>query len=262
MTVGELSRIMHGNLQAQGSPSMAYGPQYMTVKLIEQFVDDIIIADANGKSDVVTLRTSAKNILRTFYKMPKSSDPELEKQRIIPAAAELKSTVTFLPMATTNMSCIYSTLAFVAEQAMRQGMTPIVTFDQPLWWKAQSIVHSDTPDDATKSNVLKLRMFHTQMRLMSHTSQLACHVSSVLINRAVLTQRSLSDLTLDRSKVMSDKVCLNTLNRIAKPKKRRLGRADNGSTRLISLCERCSFLTSIPDGSTETIATRSKVYPV
>ena len=65
--------------------------QYMKVKLIEQFVDDIIIADANGKSDVVTLRTSAKNILRTFYETPKLSDPELEKQRIIAAAAELIS---------------------------------------------------------------------------------------------------------------------------------------------------------------------------
>ena len=40
------------------------------------------------------------------------------------------------------------------------------------------------------------------------------------MSKAVFTQRSLSDLTLDRSKVMSDKVCLNTLNRIAKPKKK------------------------------------------
>ena len=78
--------------------------------------------------------------------------------------------------------------------------------------------------------------------------------SSMRRAKAVFTQRSLSDLTLDRSKFMSDKVCLNTLNRIGKPKKRRLGKSDNGSTRLISLCERCSFLTSIPDGSTETIA--------
>ena len=48
---------------------------------------DIIITDTNGKSDVVTLRNSAKNILRTFYETPKSSDHELEKQRIIAAAA-------------------------------------------------------------------------------------------------------------------------------------------------------------------------------
>ena len=34
-------------------------------------------------------------------------------------------------------------------------------------------------------------------------------------SKAVFTQRSLSDLTLDRSKFMSDKFRLNTLNRIA-----------------------------------------------
>ena len=90
MTVGELSRIIHGHLQVQGSNSMAYGPQYMKAKLIEQqFDDDMIIADANGKSNVVTLRTSAKNILRDFYDTPKSNDPEQEKDRIIAAAAEL-----------------------------------------------------------------------------------------------------------------------------------------------------------------------------
>ena len=36
-------------------------------------------------------------------------------------------------------------------------------------------------------------------------------------SRAVFTQRSLSDLTLDQSKVRSDKVCVNTLNRRGKP---------------------------------------------
>ena len=38
-----------------------------------------------------------------------------------------------------------------------------------------------------------------------------------LFLKAVFTQRSLSDLTLDQSKVRSDKVCVNTLNRIGKP---------------------------------------------
>ena len=35
--------------------------------------------------------------------------------------------------------------------------------------------------------------------------------------KTVFTQRSLSDLTLYQSKVRSDKVCVNTLNRIGKP---------------------------------------------
>ena len=38
-----------------------------------------------------------------------------------------------------------------------------------------------------------------------------------MCSKAVFTQRSLSDLTLDQSTVRSDKVCVNTLNRIALP---------------------------------------------
>ena len=60
-------------------------------------------------------------------------------------------------------------------------------------------------------------------------------------SKAVFTQRSLSDLTLDPSKVRSDKVCVNTLNRIGIPdrsteKKTAGPKPDNGSTRLNSLC--------------------------
>ena len=72
--------------------------------------------------------------------------------------------------------------------------------------------------------------------------------------KAVFTQRSWTGLTLDQSKVRPDKVCVNTLNRFGRPKKRRLSKPDNGSTRLNSLCERSSFLKSIPGGSTETTA--------
>ena len=39
----------------------------------------------------------------------------------------------------------------------------------------------------------------------------------VVVSKAVFTKRSLSDLTLDQSKVRSDKVCVNKLNRIGKP---------------------------------------------
>ena len=48
------------------------------------------------------------------------------------------SSIRFLPMIDMNPSdatCIYSTLKFLAEHARRHNATPIVTFDQPLWWK-------------------------------------------------------------------------------------------------------------------------------
>ena len=47
--------------------------------------------------------------------------------------------INFLPMiymGPKNESCIYSTLHFVADQAMKYGVTPVLTFDQPLRIKA------------------------------------------------------------------------------------------------------------------------------
>ena len=34
------------------------------------------------------------------------------------------------------MPCVYSTLKFVSKEAALHNMTPVITFDQPLYWKA------------------------------------------------------------------------------------------------------------------------------
>ena len=54
-----------------------------------------------------------------------------------------QSSVLFMPMIDMNpsdMSCIYSTLKFVAKQCDKLQVTPVVTFDQPLYWKAFTLV--------------------------------------------------------------------------------------------------------------------------
>ena len=53
-----------------------------------------------------------------------------------------KSSVIFLPMidmSSTNPTCIFSTLSYVAQHADRHNVTPVITFDQQLWWKSLSI---------------------------------------------------------------------------------------------------------------------------
>ena len=80
-----------------------------------------------------------------------------------------KSSVTFLPMIDmdpTKMSCIYSTLKFVEAQCKRQHNTPIITLDQPLWWKAQLIVESEPPDSELRSIILRLRGFRAEMSFL------------------------------------------------------------------------------------------------
>lgn len=64
-----------------------------------------------------------------------------------------KSSVIFLPMIDLNpsdMSCVYSTLQFVCNQAEKLNVKPVLTFDQPLYWKAQQIVCSEAAEDNVK----------------------------------------------------------------------------------------------------------------
>lgn len=69
------------------------------------------------------------------------------------------SSVSFLPIIDLNvsdMTCIYSTLHFVSNQAKCYDITAILTFDQPLYWKALSIIQNENPGSHLKSVVLRL----------------------------------------------------------------------------------------------------------
>ena len=82
-----------------------------------------------------------------------------------------KSTIAYLPiidMDPTNLSCIHSTLSFIHNHALRYNCTPVVTFDQPIYWKALAILE--------RSNLLKMFVrlggFHTLMNLISYPEKL------------------------------------------------------------------------------------------
>ena len=77
-----------------------------------------------------------------------------------------KSSIHFLPMIDmdpTDMSCIYSTLHFVAAESHRQGTIPMLTFDQPLYWKAKTIIIHEKEGSELKPIVLNLGGFHSAM---------------------------------------------------------------------------------------------------
>ena len=81
------------------------------------------------------------------------------------------ASVMFLPIIDMNSSdttCIYSTMAFVIEHARRHGVSPIITFDQPLWWKALMIIRSEPLVSDLKRIILRLGGFHAE------TSFLGC----------------------------------------------------------------------------------------
>ena len=64
------------------------------------------------------------------------------------------------------MSCISSTLHFMSTLALRYNKSPVLTCDQPLWWKATRIVDSELQDSVLKSTVLRLGGFRTEMSFL------------------------------------------------------------------------------------------------
>ena len=76
------------------------------------------------------------------------------------------SSVNFLPMIDMNPndpSCIYSTLLHVLREAEKAKSIPILTYDQPLFWKALLIVQSLPSTSPLKMIILRLGAFHSIM---------------------------------------------------------------------------------------------------
>ena len=81
----------------------------------------------------------------------------------------LSSFLFVLPMLDLNpgdMSCVYSTLEFIASQAQKNNVTHIMTFDQPLYLKALTVISSEHTDCDLKSIILRLGTFHLQMSFL------------------------------------------------------------------------------------------------
>lgn len=79
------------------------------------------------------------------------------------------SSIHFLPMIdmkSTDITCIYSTLRYITEHALNHNVTPVVTFDQPLWWKALIVIKSEPPDSILHQIILRLGGFHVQMSFL------------------------------------------------------------------------------------------------
>lgn len=86
-----------------------------------------------------------------------------------------KSSVHFLPMIDmdpTDMTCIYSTLLFVADESRKHSTSPILTFDQPLWFKAKTIISSEPALSDLKHVILKLGSFHAIMSYLGSIGHL------------------------------------------------------------------------------------------
>lgn len=86
-----------------------------------------------------------------------------------------RSSIMVLPMIDLDPSdnmCIYFTLLFDSDQAKCYHVTPVITFDQPLWLNALMIVRSEPQDSELESTVLRLGGLHTQMSFLGCTGHI------------------------------------------------------------------------------------------
>ena len=77
-----------------------------------------------------------------------------------------KAAIHFEPMIdmqSSDYSCIYSTMSFVSELARKYDHDPVLTFDQPLYWKAMEIKTYKQKNGSFNKMVLMLGTFHTCM---------------------------------------------------------------------------------------------------
>ena len=51
----------------------------MKMRLLDHCGDRVIISEVKGKPNIITLRSTASNILKKFYSLPYSEDPDIQK---------------------------------------------------------------------------------------------------------------------------------------------------------------------------------------
>lgn len=80
-----------------------------------------------------------------------------------------KSSISFLPLIDMNPSdntCIISTLTYLVNQADKNNATPIITFDQPLYWKANKIICGQMSTSRLRDIILMMGGLHTEMNFV------------------------------------------------------------------------------------------------
>ena len=80
-----------------------------------------------------------------------------------------KSSVQFLPMIDMNpgdKTCILSTLDYLCSLSSKHNMPTIITFDEPLFWKASEMTNAVPDDSPIRNVILLLGSFHTFMNVL------------------------------------------------------------------------------------------------
>ena len=108
-----------------------------------------------------------------------------------------KSSILFLPMIDldpSNMSCIFSTLNYLCDQAKKFNVTPVITFDQPLFWKAMLIVESEPTGSDLKEVVLRLGGLHVEMSFLGCVGHLMAETGLAQVLEVVYAENAVKHI--------------------------------------------------------------------
>ena len=108
-------------------------------KIIERFGGDVIIAEIDGRSDVITMRPTVTKILHNFYYERKEDSTYREEMRLVKAAAtKIKNDIKrhdgskeTYPLS-SDMSSVEIAISFLSESLILLLDTLIVGVDKKL----------------------------------------------------------------------------------------------------------------------------------
>ena len=94
----------------------------MKKKIIERFEDDVVIAEIDGRPDVITMRPTVTKILHNFYYERKEDSTHREEMRVVKAAATMikndikrhDGSKEIYPLS-SDMSSVEITISFLPE---------------------------------------------------------------------------------------------------------------------------------------------------
>ncbi len=108
-----------------------------------------------------------------------------------------KSSILFLPMIDldpNNVSCIFSTLNYLCDQAKKYSVTPVITFDQPLFWKALLIIESELTGSDLKAVVLRLGGLHVEMSFLGCVGHLMAETGLAQVLELVYAENAVKHI--------------------------------------------------------------------
>ena len=74
--------------------------------------------------------------------------------------------LSMIDMYPGDKTCILSTLEFLTDLATRYHQAPVITFDQPLYWKAAEVINAAPQGSHLKELVIRLSNFHLFMNVL------------------------------------------------------------------------------------------------